>query len=36
MFDHAQEHSKLVAQMGNPSSFNLINYLLDPVPPDRA
>jgi hypothetical protein len=34
VFDHAQEHIKLVAQMGSPSSFNLINYLLDPVPPD--
>lgn len=34
VFDHAQEHKKLVAQMGSPSSFNLINYLLDPMPPD--
>lgn len=33
-FDHAQEHKKLVAQMGAPTSFNLINYLLDPMPPD--
>ena len=33
-FDHAQEHTKLVAQMGTPTSFNLINYLLDPMPPD--
>jgi hypothetical protein len=33
-FDHAQEHTKLVAQMGNPTPFNLINYLLDPMPPD--
>lgn len=34
VFDHANEHKKLVAQMGSPSSFNLINYLLDPMPPD--
>lgn len=34
VFDHAQEHKKLVAQMGSPASFNLINYLLDPMPPD--
>ena len=34
MFDHAQEHKKLVAQMGSPSPYNLINYLLDPMPPD--
>jgi len=33
MFDHQQEHTKLVAQMRNPSQFNLINYLLDPMPP---
>jgi hypothetical protein len=32
-FDHAQEHVKLVAQMGNPAPFTLINYLLDPMPP---
>lgn len=34
VFDHAQEHKKLVAQMGNPTPFTLINYLLDPMPPD--
>ena len=34
VFDHANEHKKLVAQMGSPASFNLINYLLDPMPPD--
>ena len=34
VFDHAQEHKKLVAQMGNPAPFTLINYLLDPMPPD--
>jgi hypothetical protein len=34
VFDHAQEHKKLVAQMGSPSPYNLINYLLDPMPPD--
>ena len=33
VFDHAQEHVKLTAQMGSPSSYNLINYLLDPMPP---
>lgn len=33
-FDHAQEHKKLVAQMGDPASFTLINYLLDPMPSD--
>ena len=33
-FDHANEHQKLVAQMGNPTPYNLINYLLDPMPPD--
>jgi hypothetical protein len=34
-FDHAQEHKKLVAQMGaGASSFTLIDYLLDPMPPD--
>jgi hypothetical protein len=33
-FDHANEHSKLVAQMGSPTPYNLINYLLDPMPPD--
>ena len=33
VFDHAQEHVKLVAQMGNPTPFTLINYLLDPMPP---
>jgi hypothetical protein len=33
-FDHQQEHQKLVAQMSNPSQFNLINYLLDPMPGD--
>lgn len=33
-FDHAQEHVRLVAQMGSPTPFNLINYLLDPVPAD--
>jgi hypothetical protein len=34
-FDHANEHTKLVAQMGaGASSFSLINYLLDPMPPD--
>lgn len=33
-FDHAQEHRKLTIQMGSPSSYNLVNYLLDPVPPD--
>jgi hypothetical protein len=32
-FDHAQEHVKLTAQMGEPSAYNLINYLLDPMPP---
>ena len=34
VFDHAQEHQKLVVQMGSPNSFNLVNYLLDPMPPD--
>jgi hypothetical protein len=33
-FDHQQEHQKLVAQMNDPSAFNLINYLLDPMPGD--
>jgi hypothetical protein len=33
-FDHWQEHSKLTAQMRDPSKFNLINYLLDPMPSD--
>jgi len=34
-FDHANEHVKLVAQMGvGATSFSLINYLLDPMPPD--
>jgi hypothetical protein len=33
-FDHQQEHQKLVAQMNDPSAFNLINYLLDPMPSD--
>ena len=33
VFDHAQEHVKLTAQMGSPTSFSLINYLLDPMPP---
>lgn len=33
-FDHANEHQKLVAQMGSPTPYNLINYLLDPMPPD--
>jgi hypothetical protein len=34
-FDHSQEHVKLVAQMGGGGSqFNLVNYLLDPMPPD--
>lgn len=33
-FDHAQEHVKLAAQMGGPTPYNLINYLLDPMPPD--
>jgi hypothetical protein len=33
-FDHQQEHQKLVAQMRDPSAGNLINYLLDPMPPD--
>ena len=33
VFDHQQEHVKLVAQMGNPNPFTLINYLLDPMPP---
>ena len=34
-FDHANEHTKLVAQMGSEASqFSLINYLLDPMPPD--
>lgn len=33
-FDHQQEHVKLTAQMGSPTPFNLINYLLDPMPPD--
>jgi hypothetical protein len=33
-FDHQQEHRKLVAQMNDPSAFNLINYLLDPMPSD--
>jgi hypothetical protein len=33
VFDHQQEHVKLVAQMGNPTPFTLINYLLDPMPP---
>jgi hypothetical protein len=33
-FDHAQEHVNLVATMGSAASqFNLINYLLDPMPP---
>jgi hypothetical protein len=34
VFDHQQEHQKLVAQMGNSTPFNLLNYLLDPMPPD--
>jgi hypothetical protein len=34
VFDHQQEHNKLVAQMRDPSAGNLINYLLDPMPPD--
>ena len=33
VFDHAQEHVKLTAQMGSPTTYNLINYLLDPMPP---
>jgi hypothetical protein len=33
-FDHANEHVKLTAQMADPSSYNLIRYLLDPMPPD--
>jgi hypothetical protein len=34
-FDHQQEHQKLVAQMGEGATgFTLINYLLDPIPPD--
>ena len=33
-FDHANEHVKLTAQMATPGSFNLISYLLDPMPPD--
>jgi hypothetical protein len=33
VFDHQQEHQKLTAQM-QPSAGNLINYLLDPMPPD--
>lgn len=33
VFDHAQEHQKLVAQMGSPTPFNLVAYLLDPMPP---
>jgi hypothetical protein len=33
-FDHLQEHVKLTAQMNDPSVFNLINYLLDPMPGD--
>jgi hypothetical protein len=32
-FDHQQEHVKLVVAMGNPTPYNLINYLLDPMPP---
>ena len=33
VFDHAQEHVKLTAQMGTSTPYNLINYLLDPMPP---
>lgn len=32
-FDHANEHAKLTAQMNAPSVFNLVRYLLDPIPP---
>jgi hypothetical protein len=34
-FDHQQEHQKLVVQMGEGATgFTLVNYLLDPIPPD--
>lgn len=31
-FDHANEHAKLSQQMRTPSEFNLLRYLLDPIP----
>lgn len=30
-FDHAREHEKLSDAMNEPSAFNLMRYLLDPV-----
>jgi hypothetical protein len=33
-FDHAHEHGKLVDAMAQPSSYNLMHYLLDPMPND--
>ena len=30
-FDHAHEHGKLVDAMDQPSAFNLMHYLLDPI-----
>ena len=34
VFDHWREHVKLTSAMSNPSAFNLITYLLDPMPSD--
>lgn len=32
-FDHANAHAVLSAKMNTPSIFNLVRYLLDPIPP---